>query len=51
MEKLYILSTLEDCGGNRKRTGQVLGITKATLWRKLNLYQAEGRDIEVCERV
>ncbi len=51
MEKLYILSTLEDCGGNRKRTGQVLGITKATLWRKLNLYQAEGRDIEVSERV
>lgn len=51
IEKLYILSTLEECGGNRKRTGQVLGITKATLWRKLNLYQAEGRDREIAARV
>jgi transcriptional regulator with PAS, ATPase and Fis domain len=41
IEKQYILSTLEECGGSRKKTGQILGITKATLWRKLNLYSSE----------
>ena len=51
IEKLYILSTLEECGGNKKKTGQVLGITKATLWRKLNLYHAEEREEEIYEMV
>ena len=51
IEKLYILSVLEECGGNRKKTGQILGITKATLWRKLNAYQDEARDSEVYEGV
>jgi DNA-binding NtrC family response regulator len=40
LEKIYILSTLEECGGSRKKTGQILGITKATLWRKLKTYAA-----------
>jgi two-component system response regulator HydG len=44
IEKRYILTTLEECGGNRKRTGEILGITKATLWRKLNAYLDEARD-------
>ncbi len=43
IEKRYILNTLYECGGNKKKTGQILGITKATLWRKLNLYQ-QGAD-------
>jgi len=51
IEKRYILSTLEECGGNRKRTGEVLGITKATLWRKLNSYQDELRDATHSEQV
>lgn len=38
VEKLYILSTLQECGGSRKKAGQALGITKATLWRKLKFY-------------
>ncbi len=38
VERLYILSTLEECAGSRKKAGQILGITKATLWRKLNAY-------------
>lgn len=44
VEKLYILSMLDECQGNRKKTGQILGITKATLWRKLNTYQGEYRN-------
>ncbi|RJP80000.1 MAG: sigma-54-dependent Fis family transcriptional regulator [Candidatus Zixiibacteriota bacterium] len=40
LERLYILATLEECSGSRKRAGQILGITKATLWRKLNAYAA-----------
>ncbi|TKJ42147.1 sigma-54-dependent Fis family transcriptional regulator [candidate division LCP-89 bacterium B3_LCP] len=44
LEKMYILSTLEECGGSRKKTGQILGITKATLWRKLNIYATEELD-------
>jgi two-component system response regulator HydG len=51
IERLYILATLEECEGNRKRTGEVLGITKATLWRKLNLYADEERDEAALERV
>jgi two-component system response regulator HydG len=43
IEKRYILSMLEECNGNRKKTGQILGITKATLWRKLNQYDEEAR--------
>jgi two-component system response regulator HydG len=42
IEKRYILSTLEECDGNRKKTGLILGITKATLWRKLNQYDEEA---------
>ncbi|MBU0520039.1 sigma-54 dependent transcriptional regulator [bacterium] len=44
IERRYILSTLTECGGSRKRTGEILGITKATLWRKLNSYRDEARD-------
>jgi two-component system response regulator HydG len=40
LERAYILATLEECGGSRKKAGEILGITKATLWRKLNLYAA-----------
>jgi two-component system response regulator HydG len=44
IERRYILSTLEECRGNRRKTGEILGITKATLWRKLKAYRAETRD-------
>ncbi len=43
IEKRYILNTLEECKGNKKQTGQILGITKATLWRKLKQYKEEAR--------
>lgn len=46
LERAYILATLEECGGSRKKAGEILGITKATLWRKLNLYSATGANNE-----
>ncbi len=38
IEKEYILQILEECKNNRKKTAELLGITKATLWRKLKQY-------------
>lgn len=35
IEKNIILETLERMGGNRRKTAEALGISKATLWRKL----------------
>jgi two-component system response regulator AtoC len=35
MEAKYILRVLEACGGNKTRTAEVLGISRAALWRKL----------------
>jgi len=42
-EKAKILQTLADVGGNRSRAAQVLGISRRTLYRKLDAYEAEGR--------
>ena len=42
LEREYILEVLALCGGSRVRTSERLGITTATLWRKLKLYEAEG---------
>ena len=42
LEREYILEVLALCGGSRVRTAERLGITTATLWRKLKLYEAEG---------
>ncbi len=44
IERRYILSMLDECRGNRRKTWEILGITKATLWRKLKTYRAESRD-------
>jgi len=38
IEKEYILQILEECKNNKKKTAELLGITKATLWRKLKQY-------------
>ncbi len=42
LEKEYILEVLTACSGSRVKTAQRLGITTATLWRKLKQYEAEG---------
>jgi two-component system, NtrC family, response regulator AtoC len=42
LEKEYILEVLAECNSSRKNTAQRLGITTATLWRKLKQYEKEG---------
>jgi DNA-binding NtrC family response regulator len=39
LEREYILEVLAECGGSRKKTSERLGITTATLWRKLKQYE------------
>jgi DNA-binding NtrC family response regulator len=39
-EKQLILATLEHCGGDKKRTAAMLGISLKTLYNRLNLYAA-----------
>jgi DNA-binding NtrC family response regulator len=39
VEKRHILQVLEQCGHNRRKAAQILGIGYNTLWRKLNQYR------------
>ena len=39
-ERELILSTLEHCGGERKRTAEILGICTKTLYNRLREYGA-----------
>lgn len=41
-EKAQILAVLKEVGGNRSRAAQVLGISRRTLYRKLDEYAKEG---------
>ena len=39
LEREYVLEILAECGGSRKKTAAKLGITTATLWRKLKRFE------------
>lgn len=39
LEREYIMEVLAACGGSRKKTAAKLGITTATLWRKLKRFE------------
>lgn len=39
MEKKYILRVLASTGGNKSKTSELLGISQAALWRKLNQFK------------
>ena len=41
-EKAKILATLKEAGGNRTRAAKMLGISRRTIYRKLDEYAAEG---------
>ncbi|RMD60079.1 sigma-54-dependent Fis family transcriptional regulator [Candidatus Parcubacteria bacterium] len=45
VERETILKTLEQMQGNKKRTAEVLGISKATLWRKLKYISDESEEV------
>jgi len=41
MEKKYILEVLEASGGNKSKTTELLGISRAALWRKLKQFKED----------
>jgi two-component system response regulator AtoC len=41
LEKRYIVEVLEASNGNKSKTAETLGISRAALWRKLKLLKAE----------
>ncbi|HEX2254831.1 MAG TPA: sigma-54 dependent transcriptional regulator [Thermoanaerobaculia bacterium] len=41
-ERRLILATLEEHGGNKKKTADVLGVSLKTLYNRLNAYKDEG---------
>jgi two-component system response regulator HydG len=42
LEREYILETLRQTGGNKRRAAEWLGLDRKTLYRKLDEYQADG---------
>jgi two-component system response regulator AtoC len=42
MEKQYILEVLEATGGNKTKTTELLGISRAALWRKLKIFKEDS---------
>jgi two-component system response regulator AtoC len=42
MEKKYILEVLKAAGGNKSKTAELLGISRAALWRKLKKFKEEN---------
>ncbi len=44
-EKAKILATLREAGGNRTKAAQMLGISRRTIYRKLDEYAAQGETI------
>jgi DNA-binding NtrC family response regulator len=43
MEKHYIIEVIEAVGGNKSKTAELLGISRAALWRKLKKIEEEKR--------
>jgi two-component system response regulator AtoC len=41
-EKKYILEVLEATGGNKSKTSELLGISRAALWRKLKQFKQDN---------
>lgn len=45
-DRMLIMATLEQCGGVKKKTAEVLGISLKTLYNRLEEYKAEAREGE-----
>ncbi len=46
LEKRYIERVLDKLGGNMTHAAKSLGISRSTLWRKVNKYGLKGGDVE-----
>src|SRR5262249_24594725 len=42
VERHFILATLEQCGGDKRKAAEILGISLKTLYNRLNLYAARS---------
>jgi DNA-binding NtrC family response regulator len=49
LEREYILEVLQQTGGHRGRTADILGIDRRTLYRKLKQYALDGGEEELLE--
>jgi two-component system response regulator AtoC len=45
VEKRYILEVLSATGGNKSKTVELLGISRAALWRKLKQFEEQDRSV------
>jgi len=41
MERQAIFATLDHCGGNKRRTAEILGVSLKTIYNRLAEYQGE----------
>ena len=42
VERHFILATMEQCGGDKRKAAEILGISLKTLYNRLNLYAAKA---------
>jgi len=46
LEKRHIVKVLKACGGNKSKTAEMLGISRAALWRKLKQMKTGGNSLQ-----
>ena len=42
VERHFILATMEQCDGDKRKAAEILGISLKTLYNRLNLYAAKA---------
>lgn len=47
VETIYILAVLQNCGGNKTRAAEVLGIDRRTMYRKMETLLRRAKELGV----